>query len=148
MSDPNLNDAVGTAEDGADPATGEDTARDIVEAADSVDQTEAAQDSVGEAAEESAVHVESDAVAETAEDTVEQAAEERSPTDRLGCRTVDMIKSQPEDLLFSSDYSHSGNDAAGKIMLSLSRSRPVRSARMRLSGSNVPPLDRQVSLCS
>lgn len=62
MSEPNLNDAV-------EPAEGDDTARDIVEAADnSVDQAEAADAAAGEAAEEAAVNVETDAVAETAED--------------------------------------------------------------------------------
>ncbi|MGH3309931.1 MAG: transcription termination/antitermination protein NusG [Streptomyces sp.] len=64
MSDPNLNDAVESAE-------GDDTARDIVEAADdSVDRADAG----GEAAEEAAVHVETDQVAETAEDAVAQEA--------------------------------------------------------------------------
>ncbi|GAB2777227.1 transcription termination/antitermination protein NusG [Streptomyces sp. NPDC054796] len=74
MSDPNLNDAV-------EPAEGDDTARDIVEAADSVDQAEAADAAAGEPAEEAALHVETDEIAETAEDTevedtVEAAAED------------------------------------------------------------------------
>jgi transcriptional antiterminator NusG len=49
-SDPNLNDAAPAAE-------GDDTARDIVEAADTVDQAEAADAAAGEPAEEAAVHV-------------------------------------------------------------------------------------------
>jgi len=62
VSDPNLNDAV-------EPAEGDDSARDIVEAADgSVDQAEAADVAGGEPAEEAAVHAEADAVAETDED--------------------------------------------------------------------------------
>ncbi|MGW8379184.1 transcription termination/antitermination protein NusG [Streptomyces sp. ODS28] len=82
MSDPNLNDAV-------EPSEGDDTARDIVEAADSVDQAEAADAAAGEAAEESALHVESDeaadAVAETEEDVTEETAEaaEQEPADPI-----------------------------------------------------------------
>ncbi|GAB3951872.1 transcription termination/antitermination protein NusG [Streptomyces sparsus] len=81
MSDPNLNDAVESAE-------GDDTARDIVEAADgSVDQAEAADAAAGESAESAAVHVEdesegraaaeSDVAAEalSGEDTGSEAAE-------------------------------------------------------------------------
>ncbi|NLU66961.1 transcription termination/antitermination protein NusG [Streptomyces sp. HNM0574] len=72
MSDPNLNDAV-------EPQLGDDTERDIVEAADdSVDRAAAADAAAGEPAEEAALHVETDAVAETAEDADaadEQAAE-------------------------------------------------------------------------
>ncbi|MFC4492588.1 transcription termination/antitermination protein NusG [Streptomyces ovatisporus] len=59
MSDPNLNDAV-------EPAEGDDTARDIVEAADdSVDQADAGAAEVS--AEEAAVDVESDKAEETDE---------------------------------------------------------------------------------
>lgn len=89
MSDPNLNDAV-------EPAEGDDSARDIVEAADgSVDQAEAADVAGGEPAEEAAVHAETEAVAETPEDAAalgeenepageEQAAEEQAdPVEEL-----------------------------------------------------------------
>lgn len=89
MSDPNLNDAV-------EPAEGDDSARDIVEAADgSVDQAEAADVAGGEPAEEAAVHTETDAVAETDEDAAalgeeaepageEQAEEEQAdPVEEL-----------------------------------------------------------------
>ncbi|MET7640293.1 transcription termination/antitermination protein NusG [Streptomyces sp. NPDC005438] len=65
MSDPNVNDAV-------EPAEGDDTALDIVEAADGADQAEAADAAAGVPAEEAALHVEGDGpdaqVAETAED--------------------------------------------------------------------------------
>jgi transcriptional antiterminator NusG len=89
VSDPNLNDAV-------EPAEGDDSARDIVEAADgSVDQAEAADVAGGEPAEEVAVHTETDAVAETDEDAAalgeeaepageEQAEEEQAdPVEEL-----------------------------------------------------------------
>ncbi|NLU72459.1 transcription termination/antitermination protein NusG [Streptomyces sp. HNM0575] len=70
MSDPNLNDAV-------EPGEGDDTARDIVEAADDdADQAEAADTAAGEPAEEAALHVESDEIAETAEDAAAQEAGE------------------------------------------------------------------------
>lgn len=74
MSEPNLNDAV-------EPAEGDDTARDIVEAADSsVDRAEAAEAAAGAPAEEAALHAETDIVAETAEDAAAvaevEAAEE------------------------------------------------------------------------
>ncbi|MEU2607923.1 transcription termination/antitermination protein NusG [Streptomyces albus] len=72
MSEPNMNDAV-------EPAQGDDTARDIVEAADSsVDRAEAAEAAAGEPAEEAAVRDAGDAAAEAAEDTAgegEEAAE-------------------------------------------------------------------------
>ncbi|MFE0761824.1 transcription termination/antitermination protein NusG [Streptomyces smyrnaeus] len=71
MSEPNMNDAV-------EPAEGDDTARDIVEAADSsVDRAEAAETAAGEPAEEAAVREEGDAeVAASAEETAEAGAEE------------------------------------------------------------------------
>ncbi|GEB48721.1 transcription termination/antitermination protein NusG [Streptomyces cacaoi] len=72
MSEPNLNDAV-------EPSEGDDTARDIVEAADSsVDRAEAAETAAGEPAEEAAVHTEdgAEAAAEVPEDApAEEAAE-------------------------------------------------------------------------
>nr|WP_206323483.1 transcription termination/antitermination protein NusG [Streptomyces sp. HNM0574] len=65
--------------DAVEPQLGDDTERDIVEAADdSVDRAAAADAAAGEPAEEAALHVETDAVAETAEDADaadEQAAE-------------------------------------------------------------------------
>ncbi|GAU67605.1 putative transcription antitermination factor [Streptomyces sp. NBRC 110611] len=84
MSDPNLNDAADSAEtaaadvDAAAPAEveGEDTARDIVEGADTVDELDAEDAAAGEPAEEAAVHVES------AEEAAEAAdAEEQEPAD-------------------------------------------------------------------
>ena len=72
MSDPNLNDAV-------EPGEGDDTARDIVEGADDMDQTEAADVAAEEPAEKAALHVESDEVAETAEDAAAQEADESEP---------------------------------------------------------------------
>ncbi|MBO8191398.1 transcription termination/antitermination protein NusG [Streptomyces oryzae] len=67
MSEPNMNDAV-------EPAEGDDTARDIVEAADSsVDRAEAAEAAAGEPAEEAAVHEEDEAAAESAEETEAEA---------------------------------------------------------------------------
>lgn len=74
MSDPNLNDAVEPAED--------DTARDIVEAADdSVDQADAAEAAGGEAAEQAAVNVESLQIAETEEDAAAQDADAQPAAD-------------------------------------------------------------------
>ncbi|MEW2456220.1 transcription termination/antitermination protein NusG [Streptomyces albus] len=75
MSEPNMNDAV-------EPAQGDDTARDIVEAADSsVDRAEAAEAAAGEPAEEAAVRDAGDAAAdaadeaEAAEDTTDEGEE-------------------------------------------------------------------------
>lgn len=64
--------------DAVEPAEGDDTARDIVEAADSsVDRAEAAETAAGEPAEEAAVREEGDAeVAASAEETAEAEAEE------------------------------------------------------------------------
>ncbi|MFF4604192.1 transcription termination/antitermination protein NusG [Streptomyces sp. NPDC001339] len=89
MSDPNLNDAADSAEtaaadvDAAAPAEveGEDTARDIVEGADTVDALDAEDAAAGEPAEEAAVHVESADDAAEAEAAEEEAAEEQEPVD-------------------------------------------------------------------
>ncbi|MCZ1009247.1 transcription termination/antitermination protein NusG [Streptomyces lydicus] len=85
MSDPNLNDAADSAEPAAadvDAAAsaeveGDDTALEIVEAADEVDELDSEDAAAGEPAEEAAVHVEEDAEAavEVAED------EEQEPVD-------------------------------------------------------------------
>ncbi|MDT0456226.1 transcription termination/antitermination protein NusG [Streptomyces sp. DSM 41527] len=82
MSDPNLNDAADSAEPAAadvDAAAsaeveGDDTALEIVEAADEVDELDSEDAAAGEPAEEAAVHVEEDAeaAAEVAEDEEEQ----------------------------------------------------------------------------
>jgi transcription termination/antitermination protein NusG len=73
-SDPNLNDAAPAAE-------GDDTARDIVEAADTVDQAEAADAAAGEPAEEAAVHVDEPEAeeSEAAEAEAEAEAEAAEP---------------------------------------------------------------------
>lgn len=90
MSDPNLNDAIEPVEgeeaaakaDSAEAApetVDDDTARDIVEAADEVDRTEAADAEAGEPAEEAALRVEDEAAAEAEEtpvDPVEALREE------------------------------------------------------------------------
>ncbi|MEU6330302.1 MULTISPECIES: transcription termination/antitermination protein NusG [unclassified Streptomyces] len=85
MSDPNLNDAADSAEPAAadvDAAAsaeveGDDTALEIVEAADEVDELDSEDAAAGEPAEEAAVHLEEDAeaAAEVAED------EEQEPVD-------------------------------------------------------------------
>ncbi|MEU1619129.1 transcription termination/antitermination protein NusG [Streptomyces sp. NPDC005722] len=76
MSDPNLYDADETVE-------GDDTALDIVEAADGdIDQAEAADEAAGEPAEQAAVQVvDEDEVDEADEATGEEAAEEQAPVD-------------------------------------------------------------------
>ncbi|MGP3981859.1 transcription termination/antitermination protein NusG [Streptomyces sp. KR80] len=68
--DPNLNDAT-------EPVEGDEAAADIVEAADEVDQAEAADAAAGEPAEEAAMHVEDEATAvtEVAEDVAPEAQE-------------------------------------------------------------------------
>ncbi|MFD9208512.1 transcription termination/antitermination protein NusG [Streptomyces sioyaensis] len=84
MSDPNLNDAADSAETAAadvDAAAsaeveGDDTARDIVENADAVDELDAEDAAAGEPAEEAAVHVDEDAEA-----TTEVAEDEEEPVD-------------------------------------------------------------------
>ncbi|MEU9119708.1 transcription termination/antitermination protein NusG [Streptomyces sp. NPDC048506] len=98
MSDPNLNDAADSAETAAADAAasaeveGDDTAREIVEGADVIDELEAEDAEAGEPAEEAAAHVEDEDVehvededededetlAEAAED---EAAEELEPVD-------------------------------------------------------------------
>ncbi|GAB2938193.1 transcription termination/antitermination protein NusG [Streptomyces mayteni] len=71
MSDPNRNDAASA------EVEGEDTARDIVEAADTVDPTEAADAAAGEPAEEAAEHVEDEpAVADDESEPEPEPAEE------------------------------------------------------------------------
>ncbi|MGW2352093.1 transcription termination/antitermination protein NusG [Actinacidiphila glaucinigra] len=76
MSDPNLYDADETVE-------GDDTALDIVEAADGdIDQAEAADEAAGEPAEQAAVQVvDEDEADGTDEATTEEAAEEQAPVD-------------------------------------------------------------------
>jgi transcriptional antiterminator NusG len=100
VSDPNLNDAV-------EPAEGDDTSRDIVEAADgSVDQAAAADHAAGEPAEQEAVHVESEQVAETAEDAVatggadeaESVEEAEKPEDAEEPEPVDPVAALRDEL--------------------------------------------------
>lgn len=91
MSDPNLNDAADSAETAAadvDAAAsaeveGEDTAREIVEGADIVDDLDAEDAEAGEPAEQAAVHVEDEAVDEVDEEETaeEETAEEQEPVD-------------------------------------------------------------------
>ncbi|MEU7435191.1 transcription termination/antitermination protein NusG [Streptomyces sioyaensis] len=84
MSDPNLNDAADSAETAAadvDAAAsaeveGDDTARDIVENADAVDELDAEDAAAGEPAEEAAVNVDEDAEA-----TTEVPEDEEEPVD-------------------------------------------------------------------
>ncbi|MFC7307529.1 transcription termination/antitermination protein NusG [Streptomyces monticola] len=94
MSDPNLNDAIESAESVEDQL-------DIVEAADAEepDQAEAADLAAGEPAEEAAVHIEdeAEAVAESAEDEV--AAEEAQEADEAeDAEPVDPIAALREEL--------------------------------------------------
>ncbi|MFG2890013.1 transcription termination/antitermination protein NusG [Streptomyces sp. NPDC048248] len=90
MSDPNLNDAaepVAAAEADVDEAVsaeveGDDTALEIVENADGVDELDAEDAAAGEPAEEAAVHVENDAADEDEdEDESAEPAEEQEPVD-------------------------------------------------------------------
>jgi transcriptional antiterminator NusG len=85
VSDPNLNDAV-------EPGEGDDTARDIVEAADddSAGQGDAA---AGEPAEEAALHVESDQAAEAATDAEDAAAAENADAQEADAEA----EPEPED---------------------------------------------------
>ncbi|MCK1814001.1 transcription termination/antitermination protein NusG [Streptomyces carpaticus] len=69
-SDPHLTD---------DAAEGDDTARDIVEAADTVDRAEAADAAAGEPAESAAVHAEDEAQADGDEPAEEAEAEAEAP---------------------------------------------------------------------
>ncbi|GAA2057019.1 hypothetical protein GCM10009757_35470 [Streptomyces cheonanensis] len=71
-SDPHLTD---------DAAEGDDTARDIVEAADTVDRAEAADAAAGEPAESAAVHAEDEAQADGDEPAEEAEAEAPEPVD-------------------------------------------------------------------
>ncbi|MGI5349440.1 transcription termination/antitermination protein NusG [Streptomyces sp. CA-250714] len=98
MSEPNMNDAV-------EPSEGDDTARDIVEAADSsVDQAEAAEAAAGEPAEEAAVREEGDAeaVAESDESAEEAAAEaeEAAEGEEAEEEQVDPVAQLREELRF------------------------------------------------
>ncbi|WP_142214220.1 transcription termination/antitermination protein NusG [Streptomyces sp. SLBN-118] len=87
MSDPNLNDAIESAESVKDEL-------DIVEAADAVepDQAEAADATAGEPAEEAAVHVEeaATAVAEVDEDEAAAAADEEAADE-----AADIVEEEP-----------------------------------------------------
>ncbi|MFE0042930.1 transcription termination/antitermination protein NusG [Streptomyces albireticuli] len=90
MSDPNLNDAVDSveaAEADVDAATaeveGDDTAQEIVENADGIDELDAEDAAMGEPAEQAAIHVEGDAESEAAAavEAGEEPAEEQAPVD-------------------------------------------------------------------
>ncbi|ARZ69433.1 transcription termination/antitermination protein NusG [Streptomyces sp. HU2014] len=90
MSDPNLNDAVDSveaAEADVDAATaeveGDDTAQEIVENADGIDELDAEDAALGEPAEQAAIHVEGDAESEAAAavEAGEEPAEEQAPVD-------------------------------------------------------------------
>ncbi|MBB5121515.1 transcription termination/antitermination protein NusG [Streptomyces eurocidicus] len=90
MSDPNLNDAVDSveaAEADVDAATaeveGDDTAQEIVENADGIDELDAEDAALGEPAEQAAIHVEGDAESEAAAavEADEEPAEEQAPVD-------------------------------------------------------------------
>ncbi|MGP3985663.1 transcription termination/antitermination protein NusG [Streptomyces sp. 3N207] len=94
MSEPNMNDAV-------EPAEGDDTARDIVEAADSsVDRAEAAEAAAGEPAEEAAVHEEGEPAAETAEsaDEAQAEAEEAAEGEEAEEEQVDPVAQLRDEL--------------------------------------------------
>ncbi|MFC5721881.1 transcription termination/antitermination protein NusG [Streptomyces gamaensis] len=89
MSDPNLNDAADSskpAEADVDAAVsaevqGDDTAQEIVENADGIDELDAEDAAAGEPAEQAAVHVESDAELSAAEPAEEAPAEEQAEAD-------------------------------------------------------------------
>ncbi|WKK21163.1 transcription termination/antitermination protein NusG [Streptomyces olivoreticuli] len=91
MSDPNLNDAVDSADAAEADAVaaasaeveGDDTAQEIVENADGVDELDAEDSAAGEPAEEAALHVEDDAESEAAAavEADELPAEEQAPVD-------------------------------------------------------------------
>lgn len=90
MSDPNLNDAVDSveaAEADVDAATaeveGDDTAQEIVENADGIDELDAEDAAMGEPAEQAAIHIEGDAESEAAAavEADEEPAEEQAPVD-------------------------------------------------------------------
>ncbi|CAL9500919.1 Transcription termination_antitermination protein NusG [Streptomyces sp. enrichment culture] len=89
-SDPNLTD---------DAAEGDDTARDIVEAADTVDQTEAADAAAGEPAESAAVHEEdADEVAQEADAEGEAEAEADAEAEAEAPEPVDPVAQLREEL--------------------------------------------------
>ncbi|MBO8188204.1 transcription termination/antitermination protein NusG [Streptomyces spirodelae] len=96
MSEPNMNDAV-------EPAEGDDTARDIVEAADSsVDRAEAAESAAGEPAEEAAVREEGEAEATAPsdasdEETDEAAAEEAAEAEAAGAEEAAQAEEEQVD---------------------------------------------------
>ncbi|MEU3190905.1 transcription termination/antitermination protein NusG [Streptomyces sp. NPDC006992] len=95
MSEPNMNDAV-------EPAEGDDTARDIVEAADSsVDRAEAAEAAAGEPAEEAAVREEDEAgiVVESPEDAA-AAAEETAEAEEAEEEQADPVAQLRDELRF------------------------------------------------
>ncbi|MEU5418632.1 transcription termination/antitermination protein NusG [Streptomyces sp. NPDC001407] len=91
MSDPNLNDAVDSVEAAeADVVAaasaeveGDDTAQEIVENADGIDELDAEETAAGEPAEQAALHVEGDAESEAAAavEADEVPAEEQAPVD-------------------------------------------------------------------
>ncbi|SES36583.1 transcriptional antiterminator NusG [Streptomyces qinglanensis] len=80
--------------DAVEPAQGDDTARDIVEAADSsVDRAEAAEAAAGEPAEEAAVREEAEAV--TAVETPEDAA--AAPEETAGAEAEEIAGAEAEE---------------------------------------------------
>ncbi|MEU3753589.1 transcription termination/antitermination protein NusG [Streptomyces olivoreticuli] len=91
MSDPNLNDAVDSADAAEADAVaaasaeveGDDTTQEIVENADGADELDAEEAAAGEPAEEAALHVEDDAESEAAAavEADELPAEEQAPVD-------------------------------------------------------------------
>ncbi|MEU7312722.1 transcription termination/antitermination protein NusG [Streptomyces sp. NPDC007083] len=97
MSEPNMNDAV-------EPAEGDDTARDIVEAADSsVDRAEAAEAAAGEPAEEAAVREEDEAgiaVVESPEDAAAAAEEPAAEAEEAEEEQVDPVAQLRDELRF------------------------------------------------
>ncbi|MFE9391967.1 transcription termination/antitermination protein NusG [Streptomyces sp. NPDC006784] len=94
MSEPNMNDAV-------EPAEGDDTARDIVEAADSsVDRAEAAEAAAGEPAEEAAVREEDEAGIAVAESPEDAAAAAEEPAAEAEEEQVDPVAQLRDELRF------------------------------------------------
>ncbi|MDF4254025.1 transcription termination/antitermination protein NusG [Streptomyces sp. WMMB303] len=94
MSEPNMNDAV-------EPAEGDDTARDIVEAADSsVDRAEAAEAAAGEPAEEAAVREEDEAGIAVVESPEDAAAAAEEPAAEAEEEQVDPVAQLRDELRF------------------------------------------------
>ncbi|MBA0054073.1 transcription termination/antitermination protein NusG [Streptomyces sp. AJS327] len=91
MSDPNLNDAA------VESAEGDDTAQDIVEAADSVDKTEAADLAASDAAEETAVRVETVAPAEATETAEATEADGEEATTEAAEQAADSVEEEAEE---------------------------------------------------